>query len=328
MKSWDRGHLRLLLFGILLLGLAGAGVWRLGAASGDNPTLSMTAFPASVCAGDPAVNVQISLAGVTNLGAYEWQLAFDPNVVTFVSATNGAFPSDPGLLGSTGRIPSCQAPILPPSQDLEPGNVRFGCATGGPTPPGPTGGGLLSTVTFQPAADGAPNIAFVCAGLGDTLGNDMPIGNVPPCKAAITPTATLGPGETPQPSAPPGGPTATPGGPTATPGGPTATPGGPTATPAGPTPTPTPLPPGYEAVDLAAGCNPVATTYPDATPIETIAAAVGPAGNLDALWEFEGGVWLGYSPAYPQASDLTAKNFLDVVFICVLGPGSFARLIV
>jgi hypothetical protein len=116
--------------------------------------------------------------------------------------------------------------------------------------------------------------------------------------------------------------------------GPTSTPGqGPTATPPGGTPpppgaTPTPLPPGYEAVDLAGGCNPVATTYPDGTPIGTIAGAVGPAGNLEALWEFEGAVWFGYSPAYPQASDLTAKDFLDVVFICVMGPGQFVRPIV
>jgi hypothetical protein len=55
---------------------------------------------------------------------------------------------------------------------------------------------------------------------------------------------------------------------------------------------------------------------------------VGPAGNLRALWEFEGGVWLGFSPAYPQASDLTSMDFLDVVFVCVAGPGSFARPIV
>jgi hypothetical protein len=110
---------------------------------------------------------------------------------------------------------------------------------------------------------------------------------------------------------------------------PTSTPiTGPSPTPVGPVATPMPLPPGYEAVDLAAGCNPVATTYPDATPIETIAAAVGPAGNLDALWEFEAGVWLGYSPAYPQASNLTVKNFLDAVFVCVMGPGQFVRPIV
>jgi hypothetical protein len=118
--------------------------------------------------------------------------------------------------------------------------------------------------------------------------------------------------------------------PTATPGGPvpTATPGGPVPTPGGPAATPTPLPPGYEAVNLAAGCNPVTSTYPNATPIGTIAAAVGPAGNLNALWQFEGSVWLGYSPAYPQASDLTASDLLDVVFMCVMGPGQFGRPIV
>jgi len=107
----------------------------------------------------------------------------------------------------------------------------------------------------------------------------------------------------------------------------TATPG-PSPTPGGPVATATPLPPGFEGVDLAAGCNPVTTTYPDGTAIETIASAVGAAGNLEGLWEFEGGVWLGYSPAYPQVSDLTAKDFLDVVFICVAGAGSFARPIV
>jgi hypothetical protein len=121
------------------------------------------------------------------------------------------------------------------------------------------------------------------------------------------------------------------GGPLATPSAPTATPGGPAPTPSVPPPpgaTPTPLPPGYEAVALSAACNPVTTTYADATPAQSIAAAVGPAGNLQALWKFGGGVWMGYSPAYPQASDLTALDLLDVVFICVGGPGSFARPIV
>jgi hypothetical protein len=315
MKGWARGLLRPLLFGILLLGLGALGAWRLGTASGDGASLSMSGVPGLVSAGGANFDVQISVAGVTNLGAYEWQLAFDPNVVAFVSATDG------GFLGSTGRsLAFCPQLILPPSQGLEPGNVRFGCATAGPSPPGPSGSGLLSTVTLRPGpvGNGDPKIGFVCAALADPLAEDIPVGNVAPCVSPVTPTA--GPSETPEPSATPGGPSPTPGGPTATPS--------PTATPAGPTPTPTPLPPGYEAVDLAAGCNPVASTYPDATPIGTIAAAVGPAGNLNALWEFEGGVWLGYSPAYPEVSDLTASDLLDVVFICVTGPGSFGRPIV
>jgi hypothetical protein len=323
MRFGTKGVLRTLSICTLLLVVSGLGVWRLGTASGDGATLSLAGVPASVSPGNPnTFDVQISVAGVTNLGAYEWQLAFDPTVVAFVNPADPSVMNGP-FLGSTGRSVGCLAPILPPSEGLEPGNVRFGCATVALTPPGPNGGGLLSTVTFQSVGNGDPNIDFVCAGLGDTNGDDIAIGNVPPCVAAITPTP--GPSESPEATATPGGPTATPGAPTATPPGATATL---IPTPAGPTATPTPLPPGYEAVDLAAGCNPVATTYPDATTIETIAAAVGPAGNLDALWEFEGGVWLGYSPAYPQVSDLTEKNFLDVVFVCVLGPGAFVRPIV
>ena len=83
-----------------------------------------------------------------------------------------------------------------------------------------------------------------------------------------------------------------------------------------------------EAVQLAEGCNPVTVTYADGTPIGSIASAVGAAGNLEALWKLEGGVWLGYSPAFPQASDLTLSDFLDVVFVCVAAPGAFVRPVV
>lgn len=103
---------------------------------------------------------------------------------------------------------------------------------------------------------------------------------------------------------------------------------GPAATPEGPVATPTPLPPGFEAVNLTAGCNPVTTTYDDDTSVATLDAAVGPAGNLEGLWAFEGGTWLGYSPAYPQASDLSSTGFLDVVFVCVGAPGHFVRPVV
>jgi hypothetical protein len=283
----------------LTLGLLGLGAWRLETASGDGPTLSLGSFPASVAAGDPTFNVQISIAGVMNLGTYEWQLAFDPNVVAFDGATDG------GFLGSTGRVVTC---AVPPAADLQPGNVRFGCLTGGSAPAGPNGGGLLSTVAFQPVGDGAPNIHFVCAGLGDPLGNDIPISNVPPCVSPITPTP--GPGETPAPTSTPGGAPAA------------------TATPAGPLPTATPLPPGLEAVPLVAGCSPVASTYADGTPIGTIADAVGPAGNLISLWMFDAGTWRAYSPQFPEVSDLTEADLLDVVFTCVNGPGAFVRPLV
>lgn len=93
---------------------------------------------------------------------------------------------------------------------------------------------------------------------------------------------------------------------------PTATQGPPPAPPAGPN----------EQLPLQGGtCTPVASTFPDTTPIATIAGAVTPPGVLQGLWEFDGVTWLGYSPQFPAASNLTQLNRLDVVFICISGSG-------
>jgi hypothetical protein len=184
-----------------------------------------------------------------------------------------------------------------------------------------SGSGILTRYTLQAKAAGVTSLHLLVSEVDTSYVDSSLLIHLPdqtqdasvsvgaPCTQPTSPTPT--------------GPSPTPGGPSPTPGGLTAT-----ATPTGPTPTPTPLPPGMEAVALATGCNPVATTYPDATPIETIAAAVGPAGNLGAIWKFDGGVWLGYSPEFPQASDLAEVSFLDVVFICVRDAGVFVRPVV
>ena len=75
-------------------------------------------------------------------------------------------------------------------------------------------------------------------------------------------------------------------------------------------------------------CNPVVNTYPDGTAIDTIAAAVSPPGILVALWQFEGGIWLGYPPRFPEVNDLTSMDLLDVVFACVSAAGSFSRPVI
>jgi hypothetical protein len=90
----------------------------------------------------------------------------------------------------------------------------------------------------------------------------------------------------------------------------------------------TPAPPRTtEVVPLQGSvCTPVASTYPDSTPVATIAAAVAPSDLLEGLWEFDGATWLAYSPEFPQASNLTETNQLDVVFICVGGSSPSAAM--
>jgi branched-chain amino acid transport system substrate-binding protein len=78
-----------------------------------------------------------------------------------------------------------------------------------------------------------------------------------------------------------------------------------------------PEPGGVE--QLYAGCNNISLTFPDGTPSQTVVQAVNPAGTVETLWRFNGpeNRFEGYSPAYPQASDLMSVNSLDAVWICM-----------
>jgi len=85
-----------------------------------------------------------------------------------------------------------------------------------------------------------------------------------------------------------------------------------------------------ESVELVAGCNPVASTWPDDSPIETVIGAVSPAEALDAVWAFdaESGAWQGYSAAAPEASDLASVNQLQAIFVCMNATGTIGRPVI
>lgn len=82
-----------------------------------------------------------------------------------------------------------------------------------------------------------------------------------------------------------------------------------------------------EDVDLVAGCNPFTSTWPDGTPIETVAEAVSPGDALDAIWalDAESGAWQGYAPDAPEASDLESVDELDAIFACMSEAGTISR---
>ncbi len=69
--------------------------------------------------------MDLKVSSVTDLGAYSFELTYDPAVVTFVSVTNGSF------LGSTGRSITCAGPAVTAT------SVIFGCnSSGGAGRPG------------------------------------------------------------------------------------------------------------------------------------------------------------------------------------------------
>jgi len=81
------------------------------------------------------------------------------------------------------------------------------------------------------------------------------------------------------------------------------------------------LPPPRGTVQLYAGCNNVALSFPDGTDSQTVVDAVTPAGVVEAMWRHNAAQnrFEGFSPAAPQASDLLTVNLWDAVWLCVAG---------
>jgi CSLREA domain-containing protein len=108
-----------------------------------------------------------------------------------------------------------------------------------------------------------------------------------------------------------------------------------TGTPPTATPTNTPVPTAtattgpLTSVTLAANaCNPVTSTYPDGTSVTTLAAAVSPSTALVSIWALQSGVWVGYSPQFPEVSQQFTVERLGVVFICVQSASTWSRPLV
>ena len=107
------------------------------AESSDPPLMRLQPSPIKIDTGPGTkFNLDVYLDGMTNLGAFEFDITYDPAYVTLVSHIVGPF------LGSTGRAVVC------PPEVTGPGLLNFGCNTQGPVPPGANGSGVVATVSF------------------------------------------------------------------------------------------------------------------------------------------------------------------------------------
>jgi hypothetical protein len=70
---------------------------------------------------------------------------------------------------------------------------------------------------------------------------------------------------------------------------------------------------------LYPGCNNISLTFPDGTASQAVVQAVTPPGSVESMWRHNAvqNRFEGFSPQYPQVSDLLTVNFLDAVWFCM-----------
>ena len=104
--------------------------------------------------------VQVMIEDVNDLGAFQFELAYDSSILQIQEATLGDF------LGSTGRS------VLPigPEVDNEEGRMLFG-AISFPSEPGPSGTGVLATITWFARREGSTALDLPKVQVLDTVTN-------------------------------------------------------------------------------------------------------------------------------------------------------------
>ena len=106
--------------------------------------------------------LDVKVENVTNLGAFQFDVVFDPTLMQFQSFTEGPF------LASSGRTTSCS-----PSE-IAPGTERYNCSSGG-AQAGPDGSGVVATVTFSPVAADTSAVSLTNGSLSDATAGADPI---------------------------------------------------------------------------------------------------------------------------------------------------------
>lgn len=273
--------------------LAGA---FLGLATGALATVPATAAPAAISMGSgsvaPGGEIELGLQAqgvpAPGMAAVTVTISYDSQVVDAVGCT-----ADPADVLDTAL---CTASF---EHD---GVGRDAVRIGAIDPDGVTGDVALATIRFRGKdVGGVTSLQVMVDTFSDPDGQPM---EVTTAEGSVAVAAAAGEAGTPTP----------------VPGD------GRVATPTLIGPAGTPIAGNMELVTLAGGtCNLVTSTYPDDTAPTAIAGAVSPAGVLRSLWAFAAGGWHGYSPQFPDVSDLTDVDLLDVVAICVSSDGAFSR---
>jgi hypothetical protein len=159
--------------------------------------LTMRIDPAinNVEAGQPFI-VNVMIDGAVNLGAFQFDLIYDPAVVTVTDVALGPF------VGSTGRTAQSVGPTI----DNRVGTLAFGAFSFGSTA-GPAGTGVLATIRFRAEGPGTSALGLQNVVVTDPMANAQPAsvegGVVTVTAPAAAGTLTMAPSPTMTPTAMP-----------------------------------------------------------------------------------------------------------------------------
>ncbi|HBY99091.1 MAG: cohesin domain-containing protein [Ardenticatenaceae bacterium] len=150
---------------LFVLVLAGGLVLGAHPTAAEGTTLRLIA-PGGTISGAGAFNVQVRVEGATNLGAYEFDVVYNPQVV----ALENAVPSN--FLGATvncnpnvARCVLTLGPLAPADGRKSVGAYTYGTGSG------PSGNGTLVTLRFSPVSPGSSQIQLDKALITDTAAN-------------------------------------------------------------------------------------------------------------------------------------------------------------
>ena len=151
------------------------------------PRIRLASDRLTVAAGQ-AVSVDVLVENAVNLGSFQFNLLYDPDLVEVRAVQLGDF------LAQTGRQPT----PLGPRTD-RPGDTAFGAFTlGGPDQRGPDGGGRLATVQLVGKRAGVADLRLDRVQATDPQGRPIPLAETTPAPTApgspapAAPTASPG----------------------------------------------------------------------------------------------------------------------------------------
>ncbi len=145
-----------------------------------------------VASGDTFV-INVTIEGATNLGAFQFDLLYDPIIVTVADVALGPF------TGSTGRTTNPLGPTIEVRGSA--GMVSFGAYTYG-SQSGPQGSGVLATVTLTAMGSGTSTLQLQHVQVTDTVGNVQLVSVEGGTVAVAAPASASTPTPIPTPTSP------------------------------------------------------------------------------------------------------------------------------